>query len=214
MFGRWLRAARTVMWLATQSVPRKRGVATARPDPEPRRVQRPPRNGDRRGSHQPTATRRVSAHAGVDARETPQSLVGQDQPDSPVHFHAERLPVTDRSPQERIARKSRRGFRGYPIATIAWYGPDISRASKVVVGIVREDRGDVVALRKWFASMLDARQDEVIGAAILHFLQEQGVQSVVMSADLLGCPHEEGIDYPEGHECPACPYWAGRGRPI
>lgn len=139
---------------------------------------------------------------------------GQDQPDSPVHFHAERLPVTDRSPQERIARKSRRGFRGYPIATIAWYGPDISRASKVVVGIVREDRGDVVALRKWFASMLDARQDEVIGAAILHFLQEQGVQSVVMSADLLGCPHEEGIDYPEGHECPACPYWAGRGRPI
>ena len=23
---------------------------------------------------------------------------------------------------------------------------------------------------------------------------------------LIGCPHEEGIDYPEGHSCPHCPY--------
>ena len=122
--------------------------------------------------------------------------------------------MSDRSPQERIARKSGRGFRGYPLATIAWYGPDNSRASKVVVGIVRKDGGDVVALHKWFATSVDARHDEVIGAAILHFLQEQGVPSVVMSDGLLGCPHEEGIDYPEGRECPACPYWAGRERPI
>jgi hypothetical protein len=31
---------------------------------------------------------------------------------------------------------------------------------------------------------------------------------------MLGCPHEEGIDYPEGEACPECPYWAGRDRPI
>ena len=29
---------------------------------------------------------------------------------------------------------------------------------------------------------------------------------------LIGCPHEEGIDYPEGKSCPQCPYWAGRDR--
>jgi hypothetical protein len=28
---------------------------------------------------------------------------------------------------------------------------------------------------------------------------------------VIGCPHEEGIDY-EGPTCPHCPYWAGRDR--
>jgi hypothetical protein len=28
---------------------------------------------------------------------------------------------------------------------------------------------------------------------------------------IIGCPHEEGIDY-EGATCPACPFWAGRDR--
>jgi hypothetical protein len=35
-----------------------------------------------------------------------------------------------------------------------------------------------------------------------------------MVKEMLGCPHEEGIDYPEGEACPACPFWAGRERPI
>ena len=122
--------------------------------------------------------------------------------------------MSDRSPHERIVRKSVRGLRGYPLATIAWYGPDDSRASKVVVGIVRKDGGDVVAMEKWRSPTVDVRNEEVIGAAILRYLQGQGVQSVVMSDGLLGCPHEEGIDYADGGTCPDCPYWAGRERPI
>ncbi|MDB5396087.1 MAG: hypothetical protein JWM91_3593, partial [Rhodospirillales bacterium] len=35
--------------------------------------------------------------------------------------------------QKRISKKARRGFRGWPVATIAFYGPDLSRASKVTV---------------------------------------------------------------------------------
>src|SRR5712692_4405008 len=31
---------------------------------------------------------------------------------------------------------------------------------------------------------------------------------------IIGCPHEEGIDYPEGKSCPQCPYWARRARPA
>ena len=122
--------------------------------------------------------------------------------------------MSDRSPHERIVRKSVRGSRGYSLATIAWYGPDDARASKVVVGIVRKDGGDVVAMEKWRSPTVDVRNGEVIGAAILRYLQEQGVQSVVMSDGLLGCPHEEGIDYADGGTCPDCPYWAGRERPI
>jgi hypothetical protein len=32
-----------------------------------------------------------------------------------------------------------------------------------------------------------------------------------MTDRIIGCPHEEGIDY-EGAACPACPFWAGRDR--
>jgi hypothetical protein len=32
-----------------------------------------------------------------------------------------------------------------------------------------------------------------------------------MTDQIIGCPHEEGIDY-EGATCPACPFWAGRDR--
>ena len=122
--------------------------------------------------------------------------------------------MSDRSPHERIARRSGGGFRGYPLATIAWYGPDDSRANKVVVGIVRKDGGDVVAMEKWRSPTGDVRHDELIGAAILLYLRQQGVRSVVMGDGLLGCPHEEGTDYPDGGTCPECPYWAGRERPI
>ncbi|MBK9964299.1 MAG: hypothetical protein IPP07_05110 [Holophagales bacterium] len=36
----------------------------------------------------------------------------------------------------RLAKRSRRGFRGFPAATVAWYGPDDTRAARVVVTIV------------------------------------------------------------------------------
>jgi hypothetical protein len=38
------------------------------------------------------------------------------------------------------------------------------------------------------------------------------VKSVVMPDRIIGCPHEEGIDYPEGESCPQCPFWEGRDR--
>src|ERR1700758_5583094 len=38
-------------------------------------------------------------------------------------------------PSPWLGRKVKQGFRGYPIATIAFYGPTAEIASKVVVGI-------------------------------------------------------------------------------
>jgi hypothetical protein len=26
----------------------------------------------------------------------------------------------------------------------------------------------------------------------------------------MGCPHEEGEDFPDGEDCPFCPFWAGK----
>ena len=47
---------------------------------------------------------------------------------------------------------------------------------------------------------------------VLAFLKDHAAKSVIVTDGLIGCPHEEGIDYPEGKSCPQCPYWAGHDR--
>jgi hypothetical protein len=106
----------------------------------------------------------------------------------------------------------RRGFRGYPIATIAFYGPDDKRASKVAVGIVNADGAEPAALERWFSEEGDVRIDAAVGSDILRFVRDHGVKSVVMTDRIIGCPNEEGIDYAEGQACPQCPFWAHRER--
>ena len=114
-----------------------------------------------------------------------------------------------RSPLEKQAR---RGFRGYPVATLAFYGPNNQRASKVAVGIVPAENAEPEALERWFAKEADVRQDSAIGEEILAFIRQHGAKSVVMPDRIIGCPHEEGTDYPEGQVCPHCPFWAHRDR--
>jgi hypothetical protein len=112
----------------------------------------------------------------------------------------------------RLEKKANKGFIGYPVGTVAFYGPDASRASKVAVGIVLVPDGQAVVMRKWYSDTADLRRDPNVGQEILAFLEEQGVRSVAMGDGMMGCPHEEGPDYPLGEVCPMCPYWAGRDR--
>ena len=114
--------------------------------------------------------------------------------------------------RDRLRKKAKRGFQGYPIATVAYYGPDDQRASKVAVAVIREEGGDADPLERWFTDDIDTRQDPGVTEAIVHFLQQHGVKSVVLPDRILGCPHEEGTDYPDGEKCPACPFWAIRDR--
>jgi len=41
---------------------------------------------------------------------------------------------------------------------------------------------------------------------------ENEAKSVVMADRIMGCPHEEGVGYPDGSKCPKCPFWAIRDR--
>jgi len=41
--------------------------------------------------------------------------------------------------RKRLSKRAKRGFRGYPIATVALYGPDDRAATKLTVGIVRRN---------------------------------------------------------------------------
>jgi hypothetical protein len=111
-----------------------------------------------------------------------------------------------------LKKKARRGFRGYPVATIAFYGPNDERASKVAVGILNQEGGDPEILQRWFAEDGDVRKDPVIAKAILELISRYGARSVVMTDHIIGCPHEEGTDYPDGGVCPQCPFWANRDR--
>ena len=114
---------------------------------------------------------------------------------------------------KRLRKKSRRGMRGWPAATVAFYGPNLSQATKVAVGIVPTENAEPRELRAWKVDHGDVRSDPRIAREILEFMERHGVLSVVMSSGIIGCPHQEGIDY-EGEWCPApeCQFWHGRDR--
>jgi hypothetical protein len=111
-----------------------------------------------------------------------------------------------------LRKRTRRGFRGYPAATIAFYGPTDTRATKVAVGIVHREGTEPEVIERWYSEDEDVRSSPTIGREIVDFLEKHGVKSSVMTDRIIGCPHEEGIDYPDGELCPKCPFWAGRDR--
>ena len=112
---------------------------------------------------------------------------------------------------KRLRKKARKGLRGWPIATVAFYGPNLSQATKVTVGIVPSENADVKELRDWKVDRGDIRADPGIAQEILEFIDQHRVLSVAMTDSIIGCPHQEGIDY-EGEWCLACEFWHGRDR--
>jgi hypothetical protein len=117
-----------------------------------------------------------------------------------------------RKPVPQLRKRVQRRFRGYPVATIAHYGPTADLATKVVVSIIREEGMDPDPLQRWFSEGEDVRVDFRIESQIVAFLRQHGARTVLMPDRIIGCPHEEDIDYPEGKPCPQCPYWANRDR--
>jgi hypothetical protein len=112
---------------------------------------------------------------------------------------------------KRLRKKARKGMRGWPVATLAFYGPNLSRATKVAVGILLSSDAEVDVMRDWQVDHGDVRTDPRVAAEILEFLEKNGVLSVVIGDGVIGCPHQEGIDY-EGDYCPVCEFWRGRDR--
>lgn len=108
-----------------------------------------------------------------------------------------------------------RGFQGYPVATLAFYGPDDHKASKAVLGII-EPEGAEPRLHKWFSDTRDKdlRYDVSLQNAWIGIIRRESAQTLAMAEEINSCPHEEGIDYPAGQSCPDCPFWAEHTRPL
>lgn len=110
-----------------------------------------------------------------------------------------------------LNKEAKKGFRGYPVATVALYGPTDKKATKLVVGIVYEEGGEAEEMKKWYSDD-DVMDEPHILEEVHEFIKGHGARSVAMVDRIIGCPHEEGIDYPEGKACPICPFWVGRDR--
>jgi hypothetical protein len=110
-----------------------------------------------------------------------------------------------------LTKTVKKGNKGYPIATISFYGPSNLTASKLVCAVIAFDGADVDPMKKWFSTSDIRKSDKKMGE-VLAFIKENSVKSVSMIDGIIGCPHEEGIDYPNGESCPECGYWRGRGR--
>lgn len=119
-----------------------------------------------------------------------------------------------------LAEKLSHGYLGpmisgnekYPLATIAPYGPNNTQATKLVVAIFPRPEPKPAHMRKWFVEIGDIRENPEINAEVTAFLKEHQVAHAAMADRIMGCPHEEGVDYPLGAACPRCPFWAGRNR--
>jgi hypothetical protein len=69
-------------------------------------------------------------------------------------------------------------------------------ATKLTVAIMPAEDAEATDLRRWFSKeQTDIRDDTRVAEEVLAFITEAGAKSVVMTDRIIGCPHEEGIDY-------------------
>jgi len=96
--------------------------------------------------------------------------------------------------QDKLKKKAKRGFNGYPIATVTYYGPNDQLANKVAVGIILEEEGEVTALQKWFADEGDIRKNAKAMAEVIAFIAHHSAMSVISRACKSFCVNACGIN--------------------
>ncbi len=95
----------------------------------------------------------------------------------------------------------------YPIGTVALYGPDDRVTTKIAAAVILRDGAEPI-LQRWVGT--DVTTNPKVQKEMKDFFGQHGVKSVVMTDRNMGCPHEEGEDFPHGDDCPFCPWWKGK----
>jgi len=95
----------------------------------------------------------------------------------------------------------------FPIGVIAHYGPDDKTTTKIVAGVIHEEEAEPT-IKRWVAT--DVTTNPKVQKEIDQFFTKHGVTQVGISDGNMGCPHEEGEDFPVGEDCPFCPFWKGK----
>jgi hypothetical protein len=95
----------------------------------------------------------------------------------------------------------------YPIGTVALYGPDDKTTTKIAASVIKNEGAEPI-LKRWVSS--NVKDNPKVQREIREFFKKHNVKSVVATDGNMGCPHEEGKDFPVGGDCPFCPYWKGK----
>ena len=119
--------------------------------------------------------------------------------------HEARSPRTTASITDLQGKPKRRPE--YPIGTVAFYGPDDKTTTKIAACVITSPTAEPI-VRRWVAT--DVTTSPKVQGEMKAFFAGHGVRSVAVSEGNMGCPHEEGEDFPEGTDCPFCPFWAGK----
>ena len=95
----------------------------------------------------------------------------------------------------------------YPLGTVAFYGPNDRTTTKIAAGVFRHAQAEPI-LKRWVGT--DVTTSPKVQTELREFFELHGVKQVVLSEGNMGCPHEEGEDFPKGEDCPFCPFWRGK----
>lgn len=79
---------------------------------------------------------------------------------------------------KRIAKQVKKGFQGYPVISIVYYGPNEALATKVVVGFTEEDNAQMMT--ETFSTQADIREDTAVQTTIIKIIDRSGAKSVTM----------------------------------
>jgi hypothetical protein len=110
-----------------------------------------------------------------------------------------------------VAYETKHGQRkqppAYPVGTVAFYGPDEKTTTKIAAGVLVHGTAEPI-LKRWVGT--NVTTSTKVQQELKDFFTQHGVKSVAVSEGNLGCPHEEGEDFPPGADCPFCPFWKGK----
>jgi hypothetical protein len=107
------------------------------------------------------------------------------------------------------AAKAKDVQRGkFPVGAVALHGPDDKTTTRITAAVVRHEFDDDPPIERFVGD--NVAGDSQVTHQIKQFFARHGVKNVEVTEGNIGCPHEEGVDYARGGDCPFCPFWAGK----
>jgi hypothetical protein len=80
--------------------------------------------------------------------------------------------------QKRIGKRVKRGFQGYPMISIQYFGPSETLATKVEVGFIEQENAE--PMLETFNSETDIRKDETVQTTIIKIIDRVDAKTVTL----------------------------------
>ena len=81
--------------------------------------------------------------------------------------------------QKRISKRVKRGFNGYPLISIEYFGPSEALATKVEVCFIEQENAE--PMLETFNSETDIRQEETVQTTIIKIIDRVDAKTVTLN---------------------------------